>query len=89
MLLLLLAFWEHLQFCLGLSVPFGSHLASHCLETRVRTCSYHLQVMAKSAIVHILMDGGVLVVHPGCDMGQGLVTKVLQTAAYELSKVRV
>lgn len=50
---------------------------------------YHLNTGQRSALVHMYCDGSVGVVHPGCEMGQGLIVKVLQTAAYELSKVRV
>ncbi|GAA5959099.1 hypothetical protein JCM3765_006342 [Sporobolomyces pararoseus] len=37
-----------------------------------------------SALVHIYMDGSVLVAHGGIEMGQGLFQKVLQIAAQEL-----
>jgi xanthine dehydrogenase/oxidase len=50
-------------------------------------CTYHLTVSSRSAIVHVFRDGSVTIVSPGCEMGQGLQIKVLQTAAYELAKV--
>ena len=37
-----------------------------------------------SALVHIYMDGSVLVAHGGTEMGQGLYTKCTQIAAQEL-----
>eukprot|EP00200_Dunaliella_tertiolecta_P008210 CAMPEP_0202368174 /NCGR_PEP_ID=MMETSP1127-20130417/342_1 /ASSEMBLY_ACC=CAM_ASM_000462 /TAXON_ID=3047 /ORGANISM="Dunaliella tertiolecta, Strain CCMP1320" /LENGTH=1499 /DNA_ID=CAMNT_0048963543 /DNA_START=12 /DNA_END=4511 /DNA_ORIENTATION=+ len=49
-------------------------------------CSYSLHTSQKSALVHVFSDGSVGVLHPGAEMGQGLAVKVLQTAAYELSK---
>uniref|UniRef100_A0A803TCX5 FAD-binding PCMH-type domain-containing protein n=1 Tax=Anolis carolinensis TaxID=28377 RepID=A0A803TCX5_ANOCA len=36
------------------------------------------------ALVHIYLDGSVLVSHGGCEMGQGLYTKMLQVASHEL-----
>ncbi|XP_062972243.1 aldehyde oxidase 2-like isoform X2 [Elgaria multicarinata webbii] len=36
------------------------------------------------ALVHIYLDGSVLVSHGGCELGQGLYTKMLQIASHEL-----
>uniref|UniRef100_A0A6I8PA60 FAD-binding PCMH-type domain-containing protein n=1 Tax=Ornithorhynchus anatinus TaxID=9258 RepID=A0A6I8PA60_ORNAN len=38
-----------------------------------------------SALVHIYSDGSVLVAHGGCEMGQGLHTKMIQVASRELN----
>jgi hypothetical protein len=64
--------------------------ASHAWRKRglcLMPCTYHLTVSARSAIVHVFRDGSVTIIAPGSEMGQGLQVKVLQTAAYELSKV--
>lgn len=31
-----------------------------------------------AALVHIYLDGSVLVIHGGCELGQGLYTKMIQ-----------
>uniref|UniRef100_A0ABM5EPP6 aldehyde oxidase n=1 Tax=Pogona vitticeps TaxID=103695 RepID=A0ABM5EPP6_9SAUR len=36
------------------------------------------------ALVHIFLDGSVLVSHGGCELGQGIYTKMLQVASHEL-----
>ncbi|XP_044097196.1 aldehyde oxidase 4-like isoform X2 [Neovison vison] len=38
-----------------------------------------------AALVHIYLDGSVLVTHGGCEMGQGLHTKIIQMASRELN----
>ncbi|XP_014640207.1 PREDICTED: aldehyde oxidase 4 isoform X4 [Ceratotherium simum simum] len=38
-----------------------------------------------AALVHIYLDGSVLVIHGGCEMGQGLYTKMIQVASRELN----
>eukprot|EP00071_Canis_lupus_P037103 XP_022270660.1 aldehyde oxidase 4 isoform X2 [Canis lupus familiaris] len=38
-----------------------------------------------AALVHIYLDGSVLVTHGGCEMGQGLHTKMIQVASRELN----
>ncbi|XP_057359695.1 aldehyde oxidase 4-like isoform X2 [Manis pentadactyla] len=38
-----------------------------------------------AALVHIYLDGSVLVTHGGCEMGQGLYTKMIQVASRELN----
>ncbi|XP_054578921.1 aldehyde oxidase 4-like isoform X2 [Eptesicus fuscus] len=38
-----------------------------------------------AALVHIYMDGSVLVIHGGCEIGQGLYTKMIQVASRELN----
>ncbi|XP_032210256.1 aldehyde oxidase 4-like isoform X4 [Mustela erminea] len=38
-----------------------------------------------AALVHIYLDGSVLVTHGGCEMGQGLHTKIIQVASRELN----
>uniref|UniRef100_A0A8C3WD62 FAD-binding PCMH-type domain-containing protein n=1 Tax=Catagonus wagneri TaxID=51154 RepID=A0A8C3WD62_9CETA len=38
-----------------------------------------------AALVHIYLDGSVLVIHGGCEMGQGLHTKMIQVASRELN----
>ncbi|XP_067326697.1 aldehyde oxidase 3-like [Anolis sagrei] len=43
--------------------------------------TFHNQAFA---LVHIYLDGSVLVSHGGCEMGQGLYTKMLQVASHEL-----
>lgn len=48
---------------------------------------YHLGCRKANAHINIYADGSVLVHHCGVEMGQGLIIKVLQAAAYELSKV--
>ncbi len=48
---------------------------------------YQVNTEGKSAIVHIYQDGSVMVAHPGIEMGQGLVTKVMQTAAFTLGQL--
>jgi len=66
-----------------------AHNAAHPWRKRglsLVPAGYHVGMGKRGAIVHVYLDGSVLVVHPGCDMGQGLITKVLQTACYELSK---
>ncbi|XP_063147934.1 aldehyde oxidase isoform X3 [Candoia aspera] len=37
-----------------------------------------------AALVHIYQDGSVLLCHGGCEMGQGIYTKMLQVASHEL-----
>ncbi|XP_070789374.1 aldehyde oxidase isoform X1 [Pituophis catenifer annectens] len=37
-----------------------------------------------AALVHIYVDGSVLLSHGGCELGQGLYTKMLQVASHEL-----
>uniref|UniRef100_A0A8C9HWC5 FAD-binding PCMH-type domain-containing protein n=1 Tax=Piliocolobus tephrosceles TaxID=591936 RepID=A0A8C9HWC5_9PRIM len=38
-----------------------------------------------AALVHIYLDGSVLVTHGGCELGQGLYTKMIQVASHELN----
>ncbi|XP_057603207.1 aldehyde oxidase 4-like isoform X2 [Hippopotamus amphibius kiboko] len=38
-----------------------------------------------AALVHIYLDGSVLLIHGGCEMGQGLYTKMVQVASRELN----
>ncbi|XP_006862100.1 PREDICTED: aldehyde oxidase-like [Chrysochloris asiatica] len=38
-----------------------------------------------AALVHIYLDGSVLVAHGGCEIGQGLYTKMIQVASRELN----
>ncbi|XP_040828095.1 aldehyde oxidase 4 [Ochotona curzoniae] len=38
-----------------------------------------------AALVHIYMDGSVLLTHGGCELGQGLHTKMIQVASRELN----
>ncbi|NP_001295384.1 aldehyde oxidase 4 [Otolemur garnettii] len=38
-----------------------------------------------AALVHIYLDGSVLVIHGGCEIGQGLYTKMIQVASRELN----
>ncbi|XP_037377774.1 aldehyde oxidase 4-like [Talpa occidentalis] len=38
-----------------------------------------------AALVHIYLDGSVLVIHGGCELGQGLYTKMIQVASRELN----
>ncbi|NP_001305103.1 aldehyde oxidase 4 [Macaca mulatta] len=38
-----------------------------------------------AALVHIYLDGSVLVTHGGCELGQGLYTKMIQGASHELN----
>ncbi|XP_062958710.1 aldehyde oxidase 4 [Cynocephalus volans] len=38
-----------------------------------------------AALVHIYLDGSVLVTHGGCELGQGLNTKMIQVASRELN----
>ncbi|KAB1279436.1 Aldehyde oxidase 4 [Camelus dromedarius] len=38
-----------------------------------------------AALVHIYLDGSVLVIHGGCELGQGLHTKMIQVASRELN----
>uniref|UniRef100_A0A671G6L8 xanthine dehydrogenase n=1 Tax=Rhinolophus ferrumequinum TaxID=59479 RepID=A0A671G6L8_RHIFE len=38
-----------------------------------------------AALVHIYLDGSVLVIHGGCEFGQGLYTKMVQVASRELN----
>uniref|UniRef100_A0A8C0X5P8 xanthine dehydrogenase n=1 Tax=Castor canadensis TaxID=51338 RepID=A0A8C0X5P8_CASCN len=38
-----------------------------------------------AALVHIYLDGSVLLAHGGCEMGQGLHTKMIQVASRELN----
>ncbi|KAM6178132.1 aldehyde oxidase 4-like [Rhynchocyon petersi] len=38
-----------------------------------------------AALVHIYLDGSVLVLHGGCELGQGLYTKMIQVASRELN----
>uniref|UniRef100_A0A8D1SKJ8 FAD-binding PCMH-type domain-containing protein n=1 Tax=Sus scrofa TaxID=9823 RepID=A0A8D1SKJ8_PIG len=38
-----------------------------------------------AALVHIYLDGSVLVIHGGCEIGQGLHTKMIQVASRELN----
>ncbi|KAK1336527.1 hypothetical protein QTO34_002558, partial [Cnephaeus nilssonii] len=38
-----------------------------------------------AALVHIYTDGSVLVIHGGCEIGQGLYTKMIQVASRELN----
>ncbi|XP_036109228.1 aldehyde oxidase 4-like [Molossus molossus] len=38
-----------------------------------------------AALVHIYLDGSVLVTHGGCEFGQGLYTKMIQVASRELN----
>ena len=40
-------------------------------------------------IVSVNEDASVLIQHSGCEIGQGLSTKVIQTAAYELHELGV
>ncbi|XP_060040134.1 aldehyde oxidase 4-like [Erinaceus europaeus] len=44
--------------------------------------SYYTQA---TALVHIYLDGSVLVTHGGCELGQGLHTKIVQVASRELN----
>ncbi|XP_077010735.1 aldehyde oxidase 4-like [Tamandua tetradactyla] len=44
--------------------------------------AYYLQA---AALVHIYLDGTVLVTHGGCELGQGLNTKMIQVASRELN----
>lgn len=48
---------------------------------------YNFGIARRPAYVSIYQDGSVLVATFGIEMGQGLATKVLQTAAYELGKI--
>jgi len=45
---------------------------------------YEVKVWQRQAIVNINSDGTVLIVQDGCEIGQGLYTKVLQACAYQL-----
>ncbi|XP_076722928.2 aldehyde oxidase 4 isoform X2 [Callospermophilus lateralis] len=38
-----------------------------------------------AALVHIYLDGSVLLIHGGCELGQGLNTKMIQVASRELN----
>ncbi|XP_006889201.1 PREDICTED: aldehyde oxidase-like [Elephantulus edwardii] len=38
-----------------------------------------------AALVHIYLDGSVMVIHGGCEIGQGLYTKMIQVASRELN----
>uniref|UniRef100_A0A2K5I672 FAD-binding PCMH-type domain-containing protein n=1 Tax=Colobus angolensis palliatus TaxID=336983 RepID=A0A2K5I672_COLAP len=44
--------------------------------------AYYNQV---AALVHIYLDGSVLVIHGGCELRQGLYTKMIQVASHELN----
>lgn len=48
---------------------------------------YEVKVWPRQAIVNIYDDGGVLVSQDGCELGQGLYTKVIQAAAYGLGNL--
>ncbi|KAK9864227.1 hypothetical protein WJX84_007048 [Apatococcus fuscideae] len=50
-------------------------------------CRFDGSVQSKTALVTIYGDGSVMLSHGGLEMGQGLSTKVLQVAAYELGKL--
>jgi len=51
------------------------------------TVKYEVNVMRKEALVNIYGDGSIIVNHTGCEMGQGMNTKVSQVVEYELSKI--
>ncbi|KAK9855448.1 hypothetical protein WJX84_011372, partial [Apatococcus fuscideae] len=64
---------------------FGSSfLAKEYTQLR---CWFDGSVQSKTALVTIYGDGSVMLSHGGLEMGQGLSTKVLQVAAYELGKL--
>uniref|UniRef100_A0A8B9YZ10 aldehyde oxidase n=1 Tax=Bos mutus grunniens TaxID=30521 RepID=A0A8B9YZ10_BOSMU len=48
-------------------------------------CPQPLQSGEAAALVHIYLDGSVLVSHSGCELGQGLHTKMIQVASRELN----
>lgn len=48
---------------------------------------YQVAVHPRQALVNIYDDGSVLITQDGCEMGQGLYTKCLQTASYALGKL--
>jgi len=48
---------------------------------------YEVAIHNKSALVNIYGDGSIVITHAGCEIGQGMNTKVAQVAVYELGKV--
>jgi len=48
---------------------------------------YEVSVWPKSALVNVYGDGSVLITHGGCEMGQGMHTKVAQVVSWELGRV--
>ncbi|GAX76008.1 hypothetical protein CEUSTIGMA_g3451.t1 [Chlamydomonas eustigma] len=65
------------------------NIASHWRKRGISlvSCKYNMMTSARSALVSVYRDGSIMVMQPGVEMGQGLITKVLQTASFELSQV--
>lgn len=56
----------------------------YCVPTQYGMSFTVKHLNQANAMVHVYMDGSVSVTHAGCEMGQGLHTKMIQIAANEL-----
>uniref|UniRef100_A0A8C9L858 Aldehyde oxidase n=1 Tax=Pavo cristatus TaxID=9049 RepID=A0A8C9L858_PAVCR len=62
--------------------PFLIHCSAWCNIFLLRM--YLCNKTVAGALVHIYLDGSVLVAHGGIELGQGIHTKILQVASHEL-----
>ncbi|EPY77222.1 aldehyde oxidase structural 2-like protein [Camelus ferus] len=74
-----------MKFTIGMPTAYYNQLNSRQdLATAVSKLVLQLYPQG-AALVHIYLDGSVLVIHGGCELGQGLHTKMIQVASRELN----